>query len=59
MLFRSYEYIEQVQLMLGLIYARYLDQPDKAVKYLRAAQEKLADPGQIKMCRDELEKLEN
>ena len=55
----KYEYIEQVQLMLGLLYSRYLDQPSRAKKYLTAAAEKLSDPGQLKMCRDELEKLQN
>jgi membrane associated rhomboid family serine protease len=55
----NYEYIEQVQLMLGLLYSRYLDQPSQAKKHLSAAVEKLSDPGQLKMCRDELEKLQN
>ena len=55
--YKSYEYAEQVQLMLGLLYSRYLDAPAKAVGYLKAAKEKLADAGQIKMCEDELTKL--
>jgi hypothetical protein len=55
----NYEYIEQVQLMLGLLYSRYLDKPRLAKKHLQAAVEKLSDPGQSKMCRDELEKLKN
>lgn len=55
----KYEYIEQVQLMLGLLYSRYLDQPSRAKKHLSTAAEKLSDPGQLKMCRDELEKLQN
>ncbi len=53
----SYEYAEQVELMLGILYSRYLDKPDLAIKYLQAAAEKLSDPGQLKMCRDELAKL--
>jgi len=57
--YSSYEYIEQVRLMLGIIYSRYLDKPELALKHLRAAQEKLTDPNQIKMCRDELEKIHN
>lgn len=57
--YSSYEYIEQVQLMLGILYARYLNRPGPAAMNLRAAREKLADPGQIKMCDDELAKLEN
>jgi membrane associated rhomboid family serine protease len=54
----NYEYAEQVQLMLGILYSRYLDKPGLAVKYLQAAAEKLTDPGQLKMCKDELTKLQ-
>jgi len=54
----GYEYAEEVELMAGLLYARYLDQPEKAIKHLRAAAEKLTDPGQLKMCRDELARLQ-
>ena len=57
--YENYEYIEQVQLMLGLLYSRYLDNPSRAKKHLQTAAEKLSDPGQLKMCRDELEKLQN
>jgi len=56
--YKSYEYAEQVQLMLGILYSRYLDSPSKAVKYLKAAKEKLTDPGQIQMCEAELDKLQ-
>ena len=45
--------------MLGVIYARYLHKPAKAVKCLNAAKAKIADPGQIKMCEEELSKLAN
>jgi membrane associated rhomboid family serine protease len=55
--YSNYEYIEQVELMLGLIYSRYLDKPDLAAKHLASAERKLADPGQLKLCHDELEKL--
>jgi len=55
--YSNYEYIEQVQLMLGILYSRYLNQRDLAVKYLQAAAEKLSDPGQLKMCQDELTRL--
>jgi len=54
----NYEHVEQIQLMLGILYSRYLEQPESAVKHLKAAAEKLADPEQLKMCRDELAKLE-
>ncbi len=53
----SYEYIEQVMLMLGLIYSRYLGKPVEARKYLVQALERLSDPGQIQMCREELGRL--
>ncbi|MHC4173189.1 MAG: rhomboid family intramembrane serine protease [Planctomycetota bacterium] len=56
--YSNYEYIEQVQLMLGLLYCRYLDQPEQAVKHLEAAAKKLSDPGQLKMCQDELARLQ-
>jgi len=54
----NYEYVEQVELMLGLLYCRYLDQPEQAVKHLEAAAKKLTDPGQLKMCKDELARLQ-
>lgn len=56
--YQSYEYSEQVYLMLGVLYSRYLNQRDKARKSLEAALERLRDEGQLKMCRLELEKLE-
>jgi len=55
----SYEYAEQVQLMLGILYSRYLNKPQLAVKLLTSAVEKLTDPGQLKMCREELARLQN
>jgi hypothetical protein len=57
--YSTYEYIEQVELMLGILYSRYLHQPEQAIKHLQAAAEKLSDSGQLKMCRDELAKLQN
>ncbi|MHC4205207.1 MAG: rhomboid family intramembrane serine protease [Planctomycetota bacterium] len=55
----TYEYVEQVELMLGVIYSRYLNQPELAVKHLQIAERKLTDPGQLKMCRDELARIQN
>jgi len=55
----TYEYAEQVELMLGILYCRYLNKPNLAKKYLEAAATKLTDPGQLKMCRDELDRLKN
>ena len=46
--YQNCQYSEQVELMLGVIYARYLHKPDLAVKNLQAARQKIADPGQIK-----------
>ncbi len=56
--YSNYEYAEQVELMLGILYCRYLNQPKQAVKYLEAAAKKLTDPGQLKMCKDELARLQ-
>ena len=56
--YSNYEYAEQVELMLGILYSRYLDKPQLAVKHLQAAAEKLSDPSQLKMCRDELARLQ-
>jgi len=57
--YSSYEYAEQVELMLGILYSRYLNKPEPAIKHLQAAAEKLADPTQLKMCRDELARLQS
>lgn len=52
-----YPFLEQIQLMAGLIYCRYLANPDAARKHLTAAMKKLTDPGQKQMCQEELDKL--
>ena len=57
--YSSYEYSEQVQLMLGIIYSRYLNKPDSAAKHLKAAAKKLTDDAQLKMCTDELGRLQD
>ncbi len=57
-LYTGYEYSEQVMLMLGVIYARYLSNKEKALDYLKKAVVKLADTGQKKMCEDEIKRLE-
>ncbi|MFA5239515.1 MAG: rhomboid family intramembrane serine protease [Phycisphaerae bacterium] len=54
----NYEYVEQVELMVGVLYSRYLDKPELAIKHLQTAAKKLSDPGQLKMCNDELAKLQ-
>lgn len=55
--YSNYEYIEQVELMLGILYSRYLNKPKLAIKHLQTAAQKLSEPGQIKMCNEELAKL--
>ena len=56
--YSKYEYVEQVELMLGILYSRYLQNNDLAIKHLQTAAKKLSDPGQLKMCQDELKKLQ-
>lgn len=56
--YSTYEYAEQVELMLGLLYSRYLNQPEPAKKHLQEAENKLSDSGQLKLCRDELASLQ-
>ena len=53
----NYEYSEQMELMLGLLYSRYLNKPQPAMKHLEIAAGRLTDPGQLKMCQDEIAKL--
>jgi membrane associated rhomboid family serine protease len=55
--YSNYEYVEQVELMVGILYSRYLHKPELAIKHLQAAAQKLSDRGQLKMCNDELAKL--
>jgi membrane associated rhomboid family serine protease len=57
--YANYEYIEQVELMLGLIYARYLDNPELALKHLASAEKRLTNPDQLALCRTELAKIQN
>jgi len=52
-----YPFIEQVQLMLGLIYSRYLKKKDVARQHLQAALAKLTDPGQQRMCQQEIDRM--
>lgn len=56
--YKNYQYLEQVELMLGVLYSRYLRRKEDAIKHLTAASTRLTDQGQIKMCEEELEKLE-
>ncbi|MBN2130091.1 MAG: rhomboid family intramembrane serine protease [Sedimentisphaerales bacterium] len=53
----NYEHAEQVELMLGILYSRYLRDSEQAVKHLEKAVQRLSDPGQLQMCREELARL--
>lgn len=53
----SYEYADQVELMLGILYSRYLNAPAQAIQHLQAAMDRLTDAGQRKMCQEELVRL--
>jgi len=55
--YRDSEHAEQVELMLGILYARYLNDPPRAIEHLRKALARLSDAGQVKMCREELARL--
>jgi membrane associated rhomboid family serine protease len=55
--YASYEYLSQVQLMLGLLYTRYIKKTDRAGQLLNAARPRLSQPGQIRMCDDLLKEL--
>jgi len=48
---------EQVMLMLGLLYSRYLNKPNDALQWLRRAVELLVDPGQKDLCQREILRL--
>jgi membrane associated rhomboid family serine protease len=52
--YSGHEHIEQIELMLGLIYRRYLNNGQLARKYLEMALPKLTDESQKKMCAEEL-----
>ncbi len=57
--YAAYEYIEQVQLMLGLLYTRYIKNGSRAKELLLAAKSKLSQSGQIRMCEDLLAELQH
>jgi len=55
--YKNSEYAEQVELMLGILYSKYLNNPQKAIDYFRSAKDKIIDPDQKKLCQKELDKL--
>ena len=54
---RGRESVEQVQLILGLIYARYLHRPERARELLTAALEHLRTDREIAIAREELSRM--
>ena len=52
------EQIEQVQLLLGLIYARYIPNPERAKQLLSSAMEKLTDSNQKTLCQETLKQIQ-
>lgn len=54
----KYDQVEQVQLMLGLIYSRYVPRVDKARLHLTAAVERLNNPRDADLARSELARLD-
>jgi len=57
--YSGYEYAEQVQLMLGILYSRHLNNAGLAKKHLEAAAEKLTDMNLLEMCKNELGRIEH
>ncbi|HEC03406.1 MAG TPA: rhomboid family intramembrane serine protease [Phycisphaerales bacterium] len=55
--YSNYEHAEQVELMLGILYSRYLRDFEQAVKHLEKAAQRLTDSKQLQMCREELARL--
>ena len=54
----KYEQVEQVELMLGLIYARYLNRYDRARHFLQRTLKRLHGPKEIALATSELEHLD-
>jgi membrane associated rhomboid family serine protease len=56
--YKNFEQIEQVELMLGLIYARYLSRYDRAKEYLIRAMARLHGERELTLARTELQRIE-
>ena len=54
----AYEHRADIQLMLGLVYGRYLHEAARAIPLLEAAAKDLTDPASIEMANDERRALE-
>jgi outer membrane protein assembly factor BamD (BamD/ComL family) len=57
--YKGYEQIEQIELMLGLIYARYLRKYDRAKEYLIRAMAKLTGDRELSLAREELKRIDS
>jgi membrane associated rhomboid family serine protease len=57
--YKNFEQIEQVELMLGLIYARYLSRDDRAKEYLLRAMARLHGERELSLARTELKRIES
>lgn len=53
----GYEYLPDIHLMLGVLYGRYLNQPDRAEEYYRRALDRLTDSAKRQMAEMELANL--
>ncbi len=56
--YKNFEQVEQVELMLGLIYARYLDRYASAKEYLLRAMARLRGDKELSLARSELKRIE-
>jgi membrane associated rhomboid family serine protease len=56
--YKNTEQIEQVELMLGLIYARYLQKYDQAKQYLVRASNHLRGEREVELAKAELQRIE-
>ena len=52
--YANYDQIEQINLMLGVIYARYLDNPLRAKEYLQKALARLHTSREVELAKSEL-----
>ena len=52
------EQIEQLELMLGLIYSRYLSQYDRSMHFLQRALLRLHEESALTLARDEIKRIQ-
>jgi membrane associated rhomboid family serine protease len=56
--YANYEQIEQIHLMLGVIYSRYLNNPSRAKDYLQRALSRLHTAREVELAKSELAHVE-